>query len=217
MLQKVAVVALHFRSNIIKCWKCSKETSPSLFCESCHSILDYRADSSLSHFEILNLKESLIIDEDLVRTQFYELSKQLHPDRFANQPHPAPVYALRWTTALNRAYQSLKNREERTRYLIEKYLGAPTQNSKSAIPLEMAESYFEALDSLSEGNKEPLIQFKLEVEKRLEESGKNWEKLAKQFDESLNKIETAQLLRKHETEEKYFRSMLADIERKVTS
>ena len=133
------------------------------------------------------------------------------------QPHPAPVYALRWTTALNRAYQTLKNREERTRYLVEKYLGAATQNSKSVLPLEMAETYFESLDSLSEGNKDPLLQFKLEVEKRLQESGTNWEKLAKQFDESLNKIETAQLLRKHETEEKYFRSMLADIERKVTS
>ena len=217
MLQKVAVVVLHSPFKLVKCWKCSKETSPAMFCESCHSILDYRADNSLSHFEVLQVKEALIVEQELLRNQFYALSKKLHPDRFANQPHPAPVYALRWTTALNRAYQTLKNRDERTRYLVEKYLGAPTQNSKPVLPLEMAETYFESLDSLSEGNKEPLLQFKLEIEKRLKESGASWEKLAKQFDESLNKIETAQLLRKHETEEKYFRSMLADIERKVTS
>lgn len=217
MLPKVAVVALHSQSKKIKCWKCSQETIPSVFCEKCHTILDYRADSSLSHYDILNLEERLVLDDDELRHHFYELSKKLHPDRFVNEPHPSPQYALRWTTALNRAYQTLKNQEERTQYLIEKYLGASPQAAKSAIPTDLAEAYFEVQDLLSEGQDEPLRQFKFQIEKQLESSKDHWLQLATTFDESKNKIKAAEELRKHENREKYIRSMLNDIERKVRS
>ncbi len=217
MLPKVAVVVLHSQSNKIKCWKCSHETSPSVFCETCHSILDYRADISLSYFDVLQIKETLLLNEDELRAKFYELSKKLHPDQFANSPHPAPQYALRWTTALNRAYQTLKKREERTQYLIEKYLAPSSSAAKAVIPTELAEAYFEVQDLLSEGQIEPIIKFKKELEKQLKESEKAWEPLAKAFDEAPNKTQVAELLRRHENRDKYIHSMLTDIERKVKS
>jgi len=216
MRPKVAVVVLHSQFKKIKCWKCSLETSPLVFCEHCQSILDYSPDSRLSHFDVLNLKESLLVDENDLRNHFYELSKKLHPDRFVNEPHPAPQYALRWTTALNRAYQTLKHREERTQYLINKYLGPSSTSAKLAIPADLAEAYFEVQDLLSEGQREPLLQFQKEIEKQLEESQTQWKNLAKIFDDSEDKIQALEALRKHEGREKYIRSMLNDIERKVT-
>lgn len=217
MHPKAVVVVLHSLSKTIKCWKCSAEIPNQVFCESCQTILDFRSDITLSPFEILNLKESLLIDENELRSHFYELSKKLHPDRFASEPHPAPQYALRWTTALNRAYQTLKSREERTRYLIEKHLGSSPAATKAAIPTDLAEAYFEVQDLLSDGKKEPLLQFKQEIEKQLEESLTQWKQLAKTFDESTDKAQALEALRAHENREKYIRSMLNDIERKVTS
>lgn len=216
MRPKVAVVVLHSQFKKLKCWKCSLETSPVVFCEHCQSILDYNPDGSLSHFDILNLKESLLVDENDLRTHFYELSKKLHPDRFVNEPHPAPQYALRWTTALNRAYQTLKHRGERTQYLIDKYLGTSSTSAKLAIPTDLAEAYFEIQDLLNEGQREPLLQFQKEIEKQLEESQTRWQSLAKIFDDGKDKIQALEALRKHENREKYIRSMLNDIERKVT-
>ena len=211
------VVALHSQSKKTKCWKCSQEITSLIFCEHCHSIQDYSVSASLSHYVVLNLPETLLLDDQRLRNQFYELSKQLHPDRFVNEAHPAPQYALRWTTALNRAYQTLKNREERTQYLVEKYLGASPQAAKAAIPTDLAEAYFEVQDLLSEGHMEPLLRFQKEIEKQLEESQARWTELAQMFDQSPNKIQAAESLRKHENREKYIRSMLNDIERKVTS
>jgi len=211
------VVALHSQSKKIKCWKCSQETTSLIFCDRCHSIQDYHVGTSISHYEVLNLPETLIIDENKLRHQFYELSKKLHPDRFVNENHPAPQYALRWTTALNRAYQTLKNREERTQYLVEKYLGASPQAAKAAIPTDLAEAYFEVQDLLSEGHTEPLLKFRAEIENQMEESQARWNELAQMFDQGPNKIQAAESLRKHENREKYIRSMLSDIERKVTS
>jgi molecular chaperone HscB len=183
----------------------------------CKAILDIPADYLLSPFEILGLKENLLINEEELRAKFYDLSKKLHPDRFATSPPPAPQYALRWTIALNRAYKILKAKEQRTQWLIEKHLGASSPEKKSDIPTDLAETYFEAQDLLSEGNLEPLLAFKTELESQLCKNQSQWTELAHQFDSAQEKISAAQALKAHENREKYLRSMLSDLERRVNS
>ncbi|MFM8313403.1 MAG: hypothetical protein ACKOA8_03890, partial [Deltaproteobacteria bacterium] len=161
--------------------------------------------------------EKLQLDESALRSKYYELSKQLHPDRFSNAPHPAPQYALRWTTALNRAYQCLKNKSERTLYLIEKCLPKSTTAAKKAIPTDLAEAYFEIQDLLSEGHVEPLLNFRKQLEALLEKNADSWEVLANEYDMGNNKIATLEKLHQQAEKEKYIHSMLADIERKVSS
>ena len=217
MLLKVVVVVLHSPSKTIKCWSCTQQTTPLLFCESCQSILDYPVDLSLSHFDIFKITEHLLIDETELRTKFYHLSKQVHPDRFTMAVHPAPLYALRWSTALNRAYQTLKNPQDRTHLVIERYIGHSDALAKAAIPTDLAESYFEIQDLLSEGQVEPILNFNKELESLLMESQKMWHKLAAEFDSGFNKTKSAEDLRTHANREKYLRSMLLDIERKVNS
>lgn len=217
MLPKAAVVVPHSQSKIIICWKCSQKTLPNIFCEHCNSVLDYPTDSVPSPFDVLGIAETLILDEEGLRQSFYELSKKLHPDRFATSTPPAPQYALRWSTALNRAYKTLKSKEDRTQYIIEKYLGPNPKESKTSIPTDLAETYFEAQDLLSEGDLGPILAFKKELESQVAESQKQWEILANTFDESQDKKATAQVLQQHETREKYLRSMLSDMERRTNS
>lgn len=217
MLPKVAVVVLHSQSKKINCWKCVQETLAGVFCEHCQAILDIPADSPPSPFEILDLKETLLINEEELRAKFYVLSKKLHPDRFATSPPPAPQYALRWTTALNRAYKTLKSKEERTQWFIEKHLGTSSGEKKSAIPTDLAETYFEIQDLLSEGNLEPLLVFKTELESQLSKSQAQWAELAIRFDAAQEKLPVAQALRAHKNREKYLRSMLSDLERRMNS
>lgn len=186
-----------------------------MFCESCKSILDYPTDASFSPFQVFGIPETLILNSDDIRNRFYELSKLLHPDRFALSSGSAAQYALRWMTALNRAYKTLKSKQERTLYLVEKYLGPTPPSAKSSIPTDLAEVYFEVQDLLFEGDLAPIQSFKAELENQLNESEKNWEVLAQGFDSSSDKKTAAKALQTHETREKYLRSMLSDIERKV--
>lgn len=209
------VVALHSQSKNRRCWGCSQETSSLIFCDQCKSIQDFPLDT-LSHFEILGVEEKLLLDEEALRSKFYELSKQLHPDRFSNISHPAPQYALRWTTALNRAYQCLKSKSERTLYLINKCLPKSTTAAKKAVPTELAEAYFEVQDLLSEGHIEPLLGFKTQLEALLTENADSWEHLAKEFDTGNHKMAALEKLQQQAEKEKYIHSMLADIERKVS-
>ena len=209
------VVVLHSQFKNKKCWSCSKDTVSLIFCDHCKSLQDFPLDR-ITHYEILGLEEKLLIDEGALRTRYYELSKQLHPDRFSGASHPVSQFALRWTTALNRAYQCLKSKSDRTLYLINKGLPKTTNFAKKAIPTDLAEAYFEIQDLLSEGNLEPLLAFKKQLEQLLEENDIQWQNLASEFDLGENKIATLEKLQLLAEKQKYIHSMLADIDRKVS-
>jgi molecular chaperone HscB len=63
---------------------------------------------NLSHFEVLGISENLKLDAQFLRDQFYSLSKRTHPDRYATKDARSALAAARWSTAVNRAYQTLK-------------------------------------------------------------------------------------------------------------
>jgi molecular chaperone HscB len=77
-----------------------------------------RASSSNDAFGLLGLPAQFDLDPQLIERAFFDRSKELHPDRFANAPAAERVAALSRSRALNDAYQRLKKPVPRAEYLL---------------------------------------------------------------------------------------------------
>ncbi len=69
-------------------------------------------------FALLGLEPTFDVDVTALEKAFFERSKELHPDRFANAPAAERVVALSRSRALNDAYQLLKKPVSRAEYLM---------------------------------------------------------------------------------------------------
>jgi molecular chaperone HscB len=69
-------------------------------------------------FALVGLAPAYEIDLAELERLFFEKSKELHPDRFANAPANERVVALTKSRALNDAYQTLKKPVSRAEYLL---------------------------------------------------------------------------------------------------
>jgi molecular chaperone HscB len=79
-----------------------------------------RASSSNDAFGLLGLPAQFDLDPAVIERAFFDRSKELHPDRFANAPAADRVAALSRSRALNDAYQTLKKPVQRAEYLLER-------------------------------------------------------------------------------------------------
>ena len=77
-----------------------------------------RASSSNDAFGLLGLPAQFDLDPQVIERAFFDRSKELHPDRFANAPAAERVAALSRSRALNDAYQTLKKPVPRAEYLL---------------------------------------------------------------------------------------------------
>jgi len=95
------------------------------------------------YFAIFALDRKLVVDEAALQRKFYELSRQYHPDRFANQPPAEQAYALDFTAMLNDAFRVLKDPVRRSEYLLKlEGFDIGEQRSKD-VPPELLEEVFE--------------------------------------------------------------------------
>ena len=69
-------------------------------------------------FGLLGLPAQFDLDPQVIERAFYDRSKDLHPDRFANAPAAERVAALSRSRALNDAYKMLKSPVGRAEYLL---------------------------------------------------------------------------------------------------
>lgn len=74
--------------------------------------------SSSEPFALLGVEPRFDLDKAALERAFFERSKALHPDRFANAPASERVVALARSRALNDAYQVLKRDASRAEYLL---------------------------------------------------------------------------------------------------
>jgi molecular chaperone HscB len=74
--------------------------------------------STSDAFGLLGLPAQFDLDPSVIERAFFDRSKELHPDRFANAPAAERVAALSRSRALNDAYKVLKNPVARAEYLL---------------------------------------------------------------------------------------------------
>jgi len=95
------------------------------------------------YYQLLGIPRSLNISLDELQKRYYELSRQLHPDRFMQKPEAEQQRALDMSSALNDAYRTLKDPVKRAQYLLsQEGFDIGEQRSKD-VPPGLLEEVFE--------------------------------------------------------------------------
>jgi molecular chaperone HscB len=98
------------------CWSCEKDAGDGVFCGSCSAIQPTLPD--LDHFAVLGAQPRFEVDEAALERRYRELSRQVHPDRFARADARARRASLARSVQLNQAWKTLRDPVKRAEYLL---------------------------------------------------------------------------------------------------
>jgi molecular chaperone HscB len=96
------------------CWSCGAEAGAKPFCPACSAV---QPPGQSDHFARLGLERGFDIDMALLDRRYFDLQRQLHPDRFARKTPREKAISQQQAAALNEAYETLKHPLRRARYL----------------------------------------------------------------------------------------------------
>jgi len=130
---------------MIQCPSCGRRQGPRLICENCGAPLGAEVDG----FAALSLPRKLVLDPGALERVYHDLSRQIHPDRFAQGSAHLRDASLRSTALLTRSYRTLRDPVARGLYWLE-LKGEKLADNNKSVPPDLAELVFEVQDELSQ-------------------------------------------------------------------
>ncbi len=107
------------------------------------------------YFAVFGIAPALALDLSELQRQFYALSKQYHPDRFARASAAEQQYSLDFTSLLNDAWRVFRDPVVRAEYFLKLQAMEPGDSRTNPPPPELLEEVFElnmALEELRSGD-----------------------------------------------------------------
>jgi len=101
---------------VIACWSCKgpvQRVTP--FCETCGAV---QPPGQANHFRRMGLTISFDVDVADLDQRYFDLQRHLHPDRFATRSGQEKSLSQQQATAINDAYETLKEPLKRADYLV---------------------------------------------------------------------------------------------------
>lgn len=102
------------------------------------------------YFELFGIPRRLKLSLDALQQRFYELSRELHPDRFMRKPESERQRALEMSSTLNDGYRTLKDPLKRAHYVLAKEGFEMAEQRSKDVPPELLEEVFELNMALEE-------------------------------------------------------------------
>ena len=130
---------------MIECPSCGRRQEPSLICVDCGTPLA----APLDCFAALGLARRLTIDLADLERRYHDLSRKIHPDRFAAKGPKVRDASLRAAATLTRSYRTLRDPIARGLYWLELNGEKLAENNKR-VPPEIAELVFDVQEQLAE-------------------------------------------------------------------
>ncbi|WP_158827645.1 Fe-S protein assembly co-chaperone HscB [Mucilaginibacter lacusdianchii] len=90
---------------------------------------------TISYFEFYDIPESFNVDAAALKKKFYALSKEYHPDFFANEDEARQQEILEISTINNKAYQTLSDPAKRLEYILRQH-DLVSEGAKPQLPAE---------------------------------------------------------------------------------
>jgi molecular chaperone HscB len=75
----------------------------------------------INYFEFYDIPETFELDAPALKKKFYALSKQYHPDFYANEDENKQQEILEISTINNKAYQTLSDPNKRLEYILKQH------------------------------------------------------------------------------------------------
>jgi molecular chaperone HscB len=102
------------------CWSCERAPGAGITCSHCGAILplDAKTDAKADFFAVLGVERRFDLDLADLEGRYRDLSRKLHPDRFAMADPRARRASLQRSVQLNEAWRTLKDPFRRAEYLL---------------------------------------------------------------------------------------------------
>lgn len=102
-----------------------------------------------NYFEFYTIPESFLPDEKAIKQQYYQLSRQYHPDFFANEPQEKQAEILQLSTLNTNAYRTLSDADLRMQYILKEH-GLLEEGGKNELPSDFLMEVMELNEALME-------------------------------------------------------------------
>jgi len=205
---------------MIECPSCGRRQEPRLTCADCGSPLA----APLDCFAALGMPRKLAIDLGALERRYHELSRKVHPDRFASSDVRVRDASIRATATLTRSYRTLRDPVARGLYWLELFGEKLAENNKR-VPPELADLVFEVQEQLAElcdapAGSDPARELAVQVaqrraglqtmiDARLAELDRNFAKWDQRPDEKMLTLEFKAIL----SSIAYIRTLIRDVDR----
>ena len=173
---------------IIPCWNCQTDTKVVDFrCSICNKIQNIRKTNP---YEIFNLKQCYLIDNEDLELKYYHLQNIFHPDKFINSAEKEKEISAYESSNINNAYNLLLNNVERIKILLKlKGYNTNSNSEKSFTDKNLLEEIMELQNKcMSIENENDKVKIKTEIMEKIKiiesEINQNFEK--KEFFEIKN-------------------------------
>jgi molecular chaperone HscB len=197
----------------VTCWSCKADVANgTLFCPSCRKIQPVGRGED--PFSLLGLAREFAIDTGALERSFRELSRQLHPDRFARAEPRERRLSLERATRLNDAYRSLRDWRLRAAYLLQLAGSDVFAEGRSYADPEFLEEQLEWREQLalaqSDGDAERLRAIAADARERLRRIE---DEVAERFAEERWYSDLAVDIARRLSRARYYDNIVADAER----
>ena len=173
---------------IIPCWNCQTDTKVVDFrCSICSKIQNIRKTNP---YEIFNLKQCYLIDNEELELKYYDLQNIFHPDKFINSAEKEKEISAYESSNINNAYNLLLNNVDRIKILLKlKGYNTNSNSEKSFTDKNLLEEIMELQNRcMSVENENEKVKIKTEIVEKIRiiesEINQNFEK--KEFFEIKN-------------------------------
>ncbi len=173
------------------------------------------------YYALFGISRKLSLSLDDLQQRFYQLSRELHPDRFMRKPEAERQRALEMSSALNDAYRTLKDPVKRAQYLLsQEGFDIGEQRSKD-VPAELLEEVFElnmALEEMRGGDdsaRPRLEQAETNFTNMLADVDRQLASLFEQYDQALNRDALA-VIRATLNRRKYILNLVDEVHKTLT-
>jgi molecular chaperone HscB len=198
--------------SVAACWNCGQTAGDVHFCLHCRSLQPPAQD----YFAYLGLPQKLQIDRAELESNFYTLSRRLHPDVYFRRPEQERQLSIDATALLNDAYRTLKDPVSRAEYLLSLHGLKKRDDSTAGAPPELLEEVFElnmALEEIRHGDtsvRPQLEAARTKFEGMLAEAGRSLQDLFSEWDRTEQRSVLERILSVLQRRN-YIRNLLRDV------
>jgi len=113
----------------VKCTACNQPMRSPVFCQNCRAINPVQPGTD--YFAIFSLPRRYALDEKELHRRFLNITREIHPDRFATSAQETVNLTTRLAAQINDAYNVLKDPMLRAEYLLQQAGGKRASEDKS--------------------------------------------------------------------------------------